>query len=55
MSDEELIDERNFWNKQLQSMFYTSSSTYDIGATIVKAIEAELNRREHAGPPWIED
>lgn len=53
MTDEELISERNFWNSQLQPQFYTSSHTYDIGATIVKEIEAELNRREHDGPPWL--
>lgn len=52
MTDEELIAERDFWNKQLPNQFYTSSATYDIGANIVKEIERELNRREHEGPPW---
>lgn len=52
MTDEELIAERDFWNAQLQPQFYASSHTYDIGATIVKEIERELNRREHDGPPW---
>lgn len=55
MSDEELIAERDFWNSQLKPQFYTSSHTYDIGATIVKEIEMELNRREHEGPPWTVD
>lgn len=53
MTDEELIAERDFWNKQLPSQFYASSAAYDIGANIVKEIERELNRREHEGPPWI--
>lgn len=53
MTDEELIAERDFWNKQLTPMFYTSSANYDIGANIVKEIERELNRREHEGPPWM--
>lgn len=52
MSDEELIAERDFWNAQLKPQFYTSSHTYNVGATIVKEIEKELNRREHEGPPW---
>lgn len=52
MTDEELLTERDFWNSKLTVQFYTSSHTYDIGATIVKEIEMELNRREHEGPPW---
>lgn len=52
MTDEELIQERNFWNKQLTPNFYASSGRYDISATILKEIERELNRREHDGPPW---
>lgn len=55
MTDEELIAERDFWNKQLVPSFYTSSLTYDISATILKEIERELNRREHEGPPWMFD
>lgn len=55
MSDKELIAERDLWNSKLQSQFYTSSNTYNIGATIVREIELELNRREHEGPPWIVD
>ncbi len=55
MTDEELITERDFWNRQLRPHFYTSSGKYDISATIVKEIERELNRREHEGPPWIVD
>lgn len=55
MTDEELLAERNFWNNQLKPLFYTSSAKYDIGATILKEIERELNRREHDGPPWLAD
>ncbi len=55
MTDEELMSERDFWNKQLRPHFYTSSGKYDISATIVKEIERELNRREHEGPPWTVD
>lgn len=55
MTDEELIKERDFWNKQLTPSFYASSGKYDVGATIVKEIERELNRREHDGPPWLSD
>ncbi len=55
MTDEELIAERDFWNKRLRPHFYTSSGKYDISATIVKEIERELNRREHEGPPWTVD
>lgn len=55
MTDEELIAERDFWNKQLTPQFYTSSHRYDISATIIKEIERELNRREHEGPPWLAD
>lgn len=55
MSDEELVAERDFWNKQLKPMFYTSSGTYDAGANIVKEIDREMLRREQEGPPWMVD
>lgn len=55
MSDEELIAERDFWNKQLTPLFYTSSAKYDLGATIVKEIDREMARREQDGPPWLFD
>lgn len=53
MTDEELIRERDFWNHGLQPHFYTSSHKYDIGATIVKEIEREMQRRHDEGPPWL--
>lgn len=55
MSDEELMAERDFWNKQLKPHFYSSSHKYDVSATIVKEIEREMSRREQEGPPWIVD
>lgn len=55
MTDEELVTERDFWNKQLIPSFYTSSASYDISATIVKEIEREMLRREKEGPPWTVD
>lgn len=55
MTDEELIAERDFWNSQLKPQFYTSSNSYNIGATIVREIELEMARRDAEGPPWLTD
>lgn len=54
MSDEELIRERDEWNRKLPELFQASSANYDTGATIVKEIERILNQREHEGPPWLD-
>jgi hypothetical protein len=55
MTDEELLLTRNEWNRKLPELFHTSSGDYDTGARIVREVEAELNRREHEGPPWAID
>lgn len=53
MTDEQLIQERNKWNRALPELFFKSSAMYDTGATIVKEIEREMSRREEEGPPWL--
>jgi hypothetical protein len=55
MTDEELIRERDGWNRNLQHAFFASSHRYDIGATIVTEIEREMQRRQSEGPPWLVD
>lgn len=53
LTDEELIRERNEYNEMLEAAFMVDSGKYDVIATFVKEIEAEMNRREHEGPPWL--
>lgn len=55
MSDEELVRERNFYNELLEPAFMVDSGKYDTIANLVKEIEAEMNRREHEGPPWLSE
>lgn len=55
MSDEELVRERNFYNELLEPAFMVDSGKYDAIANLVKEIEAEMNRREHEGPPWLSE
>lgn len=55
LSDAELLRERNRLNASLEDEFYASSGRYDTRATMLRLVEAEINRREHEGPPWIVD
>ena len=52
MTDEELLAERDWFNALLEPAFFVSSGKYDTISGVVKEIEAEINRREHEGPPW---
>lgn len=46
MTNEELIEEYNFWNRTLQDVFWFNTGTYDHAATMIREIDEELMRRD---------
>lgn len=52
LSDEALIEARNYYNSLLEPAFFVESAKYDAVATVVKEIEQEMTKRENEGPPW---
>lgn len=55
LSDKSLLILRDGLNHSLTTLFFRSSNDYNGAAIQVRAIEAEIARREAKGPPWLEE